>query len=92
MAKTYHDRYVEALIARGWRIDAAARSSKYTVLVQGSEARGATGNLMSDPTTKMFVGKSGAVRYGKTVSDSFSMLEAVKQLLLVPMPAAEKVS
>jgi hypothetical protein len=82
MSKTYQDRYVEALIARGWRINSVARSSKYIELVQGVGAQDVMGHPVADPTTKMFVGKSGAVRYGKTVSDSFSMLETTKRRLL----------
>ena len=49
---------------------------------------------MADPTSKMFVGRSGAVRYGKTVSSSFSMTDAMKHRLLttVPKVAMEEVS
>ena len=91
---TYHDRYVKALIVRGWVINTDARTGKYTELVQGPGACGVMGGMMADPTSKMFVGRSGAVRYGKTVSSSFSMTDAMKHRLLttVPKVAMEEVS
>ena len=91
---TYHDRYVAALTTRGWMINTTARSNKYTELVQGPGACGVMGGMMADPTSKMFVGRSGAVRYGKTVSGSFSMTDAMKHRLLtvVSKPAMERAS
>ena len=81
MPQTLHDRYVAAFKARGW-LEAKADpryqhqrrmtySTKYTVLTHPDKLE-----------TKLFLGKSGAVRYGRTVTQSVAMSAARKAAIL----------
>ena len=74
MAKTLHDRLVAALLGRGERLVAGARSSRYTVLTARSRNTG----------TPLFhyVGRSGALRLGPNVAASTPLPERIKARLL----------
>lgn len=71
MSKTLHDRYVEALKAQGSVVTPHQPSSKYTQLTRPNR-----------DGTYYFVGRSGALRYGKNASDSFAASDKWKARLL----------
>jgi hypothetical protein len=66
---TLQQRLVDALVATGRGAPFAGRSSKYITLKRPD------GSLY-------FVGKNGALRYGKTISDSIAAPEDFKRRLL----------
>lgn len=77
MKKTFKERLEAGLKAMGYReVPAGTGSRKYTVFVKDDSKPG-----------KLFVGKAGALRSGRTVSDSFSVgdpgnMSAVYQRIL----------
>lgn len=67
---TLHDRFVAALVSRGYQRDLRARTGKYTVLrKQGKEQA-------------LFVGAAGGLRIGKSASASVPVNDSTKQTLL----------
>lgn len=66
---TIKEKLTAALLAQGWVINTAARTQKYTEFVH------------KDQEFRVFVGKSGACRYGKSASDSISSEWLKKKLL-----------
>ena len=65
-----HDKYQTALEAHGWQVDLKARSTKYTVMHKDSDPQ------------KIYLGRSGSVRRGSNLSDSFPVSDAYKKRLL----------
>ena len=61
--QTRRDKLVEALTNEGFRL-AACNSQKYLKMVRGS--------------TTYWIGKNGAVRSGKTISNSISLTDWIK--------------
>jgi hypothetical protein len=74
MPATIHDRLVAALIARGESL-VPKRSTKYTVLTR---TRRDTGESLGF----YFVGRAGALRVGRTVTESSPVLPSVRKRLL----------
>jgi hypothetical protein len=75
--KTLHDRLVDALVARGHPIDRDTRalaSRKYTRLFRKKDKDG--------KPTYYFVGKAGALRFGRNATDSIALGDAFKEKLL----------
>jgi hypothetical protein len=70
--QTLQERYVAALEARGCR-KVVAKTRKYVTL---------TRNMVDGKPTYYFVGKSGAVRYGRNATDSFAASDKFKAALL----------
>lgn len=71
MAKTLHDRYVAALLARGSEVTPFQPSRKYTRLTHPSQH-----------DTYYFVGRAGAVRRGSYLAVSFAATDTFKYRLL----------
>ena len=69
--KTIRDRLIDALIAKGSSIVENARTRRYTVLTRYDGRPG-----------YLYVGRSGALRVGRTVSESRGIPEFVKARLL----------
>lgn len=67
MAKTYQERLVAGLKAKGWVADAGDRS-KYQAFTHAEK-----------PGRKLFVGPNGALRSGDCASRSFSIGDAARQ-------------
>jgi hypothetical protein len=67
---TIHDRLVAALMQRGAKPTTAVRTGKYTVLE----------HPMSDGKF-LFVGKAGALRVGRTATDSVAVPQLREKLL-----------
>jgi hypothetical protein len=74
MPATIHDRLVAALIARGETL-VPGRSSKYTVLTRTSRETGQKIGFY-------FVGRAGALRVGRTATESIPVPAAVRARLL----------
>jgi hypothetical protein len=74
MPATIHHRLVAALIARGESL-VPKRSTKYTVLTR---TRRDTGESLGF----YFVGRAGALRVGRTVTESIPVPETIKKRLL----------
>jgi hypothetical protein len=74
MPATIHDRLVAALIARGESL-VPNRSTKYTVLTR---TRRDTGESLGF----YFVGRAGALRVGRKVTESIPLSDAIKKRLL----------
>jgi hypothetical protein len=68
MLKTIHDRLVDALIAHGAEL-VPHKTEKYTVLARSG-------------VMFFFVGRNGALRLGRTITDSRSVPPAFKARLL----------
>lgn len=64
---TQHEKLVAQLTKQGYR-EVASRSTKYVVLTK-------------DNLAFFYVGKAGALRYGRTVAESYSQDRIRKQLL-----------
>lgn len=73
---TLQQRYVTALEARGCRRDPGARSDRYVTLLHATK-----------DDRRYFVGRAGAVRYGRTVTSSMTLSDRGKAALLAE-PAA----
>lgn len=69
MSETLRDLHVRGLEAMGYKRDHNARSSKYLVFSKG------------DKVKKVYVGKAGAVRAGKTIASSYSLSDSSKARL-----------
>ena len=86
MKKTQREQLVEALLAIGEKI-VEARTSKYVVMTRTRNANGlawtAEQCTQLSPGKKLYwyIGKSGGLRSGATVADSFSK-EATKMQIL----------
>jgi hypothetical protein len=74
MPATIHDRLVAALIARGESL-VPKRSTKYTVLTR---TRRDTGESLGF----YFVGRAGALRVGRTVTESIPVPATIRRRLL----------
>jgi hypothetical protein len=74
MPATIHDRLVAALTARGETL-VPGRSTKYTVLTRTKRDTGESLGFY-------FVGRAGALRVGRTVTESIPVPEAVRARLL----------
>lgn len=70
MSVSLRDRYLAALAMAGLKPDARQTSRKYVSVTIGSEGK------------KLFLGKSGAVRRGATVTGSVPVSDSVKSALL----------
>lgn len=66
--RTIHDQLVDALVARGYRVATNSRTRRYTELVKEGHR-------------SFFVGRSGALRAGRTVSKSMSCSHLKRVLL-----------
>lgn len=75
--RTQRERLIEALIIRGYKICEKQLSRKY-IAMEHIDA-----DKHSD---RYFLGKSGALRRGKTSSGSFSVLETTRKALLKDVP------
>jgi hypothetical protein len=74
MPATIHDRLVAALTARGETL-VPGRSTKYTVLTRTKRDTGESLGFY-------FVGRAGALRVGRKVTESIPVSEAIKKKLL----------
>jgi len=72
--RTLHDRLIEALEKGGWR-ECFHNTRKYTTLAH-PEA----------DDVYYFIGKNGALRRGKNISESLSVSEVKKPILLKSAP------
>lgn len=79
MPKSLKDRYIAALIERGHCL-VTSKTGKYTTLTRASDGEGRM--------TFYFVGRSGALRAGRTVTESIPVSDRFKEALL----GAEKTS
>ena len=70
-AKTIHDRLVAALTARGESVVEDARTTKYTVVTREAGKAGF-----------YYIGKAGALRAGRTVTESRPVAAALRARLL----------
>ena len=70
---TLHDKYVVALARLGSKVVENARTRKYTVV---------STPILRNPPVFYFIGKSGAVRFGRTITSSVSLDERRKARLL----------
>lgn len=67
---TLHDRFKNALESRGWKVNSATRSLKYTEMVN------------PDHVQKLYLGSAGALRRGRTVATSIPVGGAYRRALL----------
>jgi hypothetical protein len=74
MPATIHDRLVAALIARGESL-VPKRSTKYTALTRTKRDTGESLGFY-------FVGRAGALRVGRKVTESIPVSEGIKKRLL----------
>jgi hypothetical protein len=74
MPATIHDRLVAALTARGETL-VPGRSTKYTVLTRTKRDTGESLGFY-------FVGRAGALRIGRKVTESIPLSEMIKKRLL----------
>jgi hypothetical protein len=70
-ARTIHDRLVAALTARGESVVEDARTTKYTVVTREAGKAGF-----------YYIGKAGALRAGRTVTESRPVAAALRARLL----------
>lgn len=79
MAKTrLEDKFTEALMTRGHRYKGYTRNRRYQIL---------TGDA---PDTFYFIGRAGAVRIGRTVTESEACTQAFKDQLLADYDAIKR--
>jgi hypothetical protein len=76
MKRTMHDHFRDALVAKGWTTDYTSATKKYTVMTKPGVAY------------KLFIGKSGALRYGKNSTTSRPLPDKGKKKLLAFNPDA----
>jgi hypothetical protein len=74
MPATIHDRLVAALTARGETL-VPGRSTKYTVLTRTKRDTGESLGFY-------FVGRAGALRFGRTVTESIPVPVSIRKRLL----------
>jgi hypothetical protein len=67
--KSIRDRLIQALEARGFKRDLTVRSSKYVVMIGQDHMLSATAKE-GWRERKLFLGKAGALRTGKSASQS----------------------
>ena len=79
--KTLQERYAAGLSAIGYTEDLQARSKKFRTFIRPSK-------LYPGTDEKVYLGKAGSVRYGKTVSNSMAMNDGNRRALLAKGDAA----
>lgn len=77
MKRTLQERFIEALQKKGFTISIKQKSRKYVTLEHLDK-------IMFP--NNYYVGKSGALRQGKTSSGSIAVIDFVKKTLLKEMP------
>src|SRR4051812_3045229 len=83
---TIQERLIKALEARGWVLDSAHRSAKYTVMKPTDKVppRKTAEGVFSHPAdARYFVGKAGALRYSSKGNVTASASHAMARTLLL---------